>query len=118
MIMLKPVSAIAAVLFATALVAPTVSHAQDVPSATVSYADLNLSNAEGREALKNRIAGVAGQLCDVGASIHELALFEFTRTCRTSAIASAQPAYEAAVAAARRGSVTVLSGATLTVTAQ
>ena len=116
--MLKPVSAIAAVLFATALVAPTVSHAQDVPSATVSYADLNLSNAQGREALKNRIAGVAGQLCDVGASIHELALSEFTRTCTTSAIASAKPAYDAAVAAARRGSVTVLSGATLTVTAQ
>jgi hypothetical protein len=46
--MLKPLSAIAAVLLATALVTPTVSQAQDVPSASVSYADLNLANAKGR----------------------------------------------------------------------
>ena len=116
--MLKPLSAVAAVLLASALVTPTVSQAQEVPSATISYADLNLANAQARATLQGRIKSAASELCDVGATMHELALAQFTRTCRAGAIASAQPAYEAAVAAARRGTVTVLTGATVTVTAQ
>ncbi len=116
--MLKPLSAIAAVMFATALVAPTVSNAQEARTATISYADLNLADAQGREALTNRIAGAAGQVCDAGASQRELEMFQFTRTCRLGAIASAQPAYDAAIAASRRGTVTVLTGAALTVSAR
>ena len=116
--MLKPLSAIAAVMFATVLVTPTVSHAQEATSATVSYADLNLADAGGRAALTNRIAGAAGQVCATGASQRELELFQFSHSCRLGAIASARPAYDAAVAAARRGTVTVLTGAALTVTAQ
>jgi UrcA family protein len=116
--MLKPLSAIAAVLLATALVTPTVSLAQDVPSASVSYADLNLANAKGRATLQSRIKSAAAGLCDVGASLHELELAEFARTCRQSAIANAQPAYDAAVAAARRGTVTVLASTAISVTAQ
>lgn len=116
--MLKPLSAIAAVLFATALVAPTVSYAEDVPSATISYADLNLSNAKARHVLQSRIELAATSLCDFAAGQRELQLADMSRACRTSAIASAQPAFEAAVAAARRPSVTVLTGATLTVSAR
>ncbi len=116
--MLKPVSAIAAVLLASALLVPTVSHAEDARSATISYADLNLADVAGRATLASRIAGAASNLCDTDADQRELELFQFTRTCRLGAIANAQPAYDAAVAAARRGTVTVLSGATLSVTAQ
>jgi UrcA family protein len=117
--MLKPLSAIAAIMFATALVTPTVSNAQEAArTATVSYADLDLSDPQGREALTNRIEAGAGKVCDAGASLLELELFHFTRTCRVGAIASAKPAYDAAVAAARRGTVEVLTGATLSVTAQ
>jgi UrcA family protein len=116
--MMKPLSAIAAVLFSTALLTPTVSHADDARSATISYADLNLANDQGRSALQGRIATAAGQVCNVGASHREIALAQFSQRCRSDAIASAQPALDAAINAARRGTVTVLTGATLTVSAQ
>jgi UrcA family protein len=116
--MLKPVSAIAAVMLASALVLPTVSHAEEARSATIAFGDLNLSDPEARATLTSRIAGAAGQVCETGASQRELELFQFTHSCRAGAIASAQPAYAAAIAAARRGTVTVLSGATLSVTAR
>jgi hypothetical protein len=45
----------------------------------------------------------------------ELALARATNECRGDAIASAQPAYDAAVAAARRGTVIIGAGAALTV---
>ena len=116
--MIKSMSAIAAVLLATALVAPTVTQAEEVPSARVSYADLNLANADARETLQNRVQFAATSICDNGARSMELEQAQSARLCRTNAIASAQPALDAAFAAARRGTVTVLTGASLTVTAQ
>lgn len=116
--MLKPVSAIAAVMFATALLTPTVSQAEEARTASISYADLNLANQHGRSVLSILIAAAATQLCYNGALSRELEMAQIARSCRVDAIASAQPAYDAAVAAARRGTVTVLTGAALTVTAQ
>jgi UrcA family protein len=116
--MLKPISALAALASAVALVAPTVGHAQDVRSTAVSYADLNLADEQGQSALQSRIKGAAHQVCDTRASLLELEMAQFSRSCRLATIASAQPAYEAALAAAQRGTVTVLTGAALTITAQ
>jgi len=116
--MMKPLSAIAAVLVATAVVAPTVGQAQETSSARVSYADLNLANDVAQQTLRGRIKAAARTLCDARANPLELALVQQSATCFKGAIASAQPGYDAAVAAARRGSVTVLDGAALIVTAQ
>ena len=54
--MFKTVTAAAAVMMTAALVVPTVSHAQDVKSVKVSYADLNLASAPGEQKLQRRIA--------------------------------------------------------------
>lgn len=114
--MTKPILAIAAALLAGAVVAPTVSQAQDVSSARVSYADLNLGAAPGQKALQRRIGIAADTLCGVNTG-RENAIERAATACRTGAVASARPAFEAAVAAARRGSVTVLDAAALIVTA-
>ena len=116
--MLKTLPIIAAVLAAGALVTPTVSQAGQVRSTTVSYADLNLASKPGQDRLERRIAFAARTVCEIEDS-KEIALAQATNACRSEAVASAQPAFEAAVAAARRGSVTVIGGAAaLTVSAQ
>jgi UrcA family protein len=114
--MLKTISAVAAVTAASMLVVPTVSQASVSRSARVSYADLNLASPVGAQILERRIAGAAKFVCEIEDS-RELALANATNSCRSDAIAGAQPQYEAAVAAARHGSVTVLDGASLIVTA-
>lgn len=114
--MLKPALAAAAILVATALVAPTVSQAATTNSVRVTYADLNLASPAGRHSLERRIAYGARIVCEIEDS-RELALATATKVCRNDAIDGARPAYEAAVAAARRGTVEVLGSAALTVTA-
>ena len=116
--MMKPISALAAVLLATAVVVPTVSQAADGNSVRISYADLNLANSKGQQQLKGRIAFAARNLCDSGARSQQLELAQSESMCRNSAIASAQPAFDAAVAGTRRGTVTVLDAAALIVTAR
>jgi UrcA family protein len=115
--MLKTLPAFAALLAAGALVAPTVSEAAESNSVRVSYADLNLASDLGQNMLQRRITGAARVVCVIEDS-KELALASATNECRKDAVASAQLAYEAAVAAARRGTVTVLDGAALIITAQ
>ena len=115
--MLKYLPAIGALIVASALVVPTVSQAAPANSATVSYADLNLVTAAGRAALDGRIAAAARGVCEIEDS-RELALATVTNQCRSGAIASAQPAVDAAIAAVRRGSVTVMGAAALVVSAQ
>ena len=112
--MLKTISAVGALAAASALVVPTVSHAQEVNTMSVSYADLNLASQVGQYRLHNRITGAAKVVCVIEDS-RELALAAATKDCRNDAVASAQPAYDAAVAAARRGSVTVIGAASLIV---
>ena len=112
--MLKTVAALTALAAASVLVLPTVSQAEESNSVRVSYADLNLGSDAGQQMLQRRIAGAARTVCVIEDS-RELALASATRACRTDAIASAQPAYAAAVAAARHGTVTILGSAAITV---
>jgi len=114
--MLKPVLAVAAVVVASALVVPTVSQAAESHSVRVSYADLNLASDRGQQSLQRRMKYAAVTVCEIEDS-RELALAAATNACRSTAIADARPAYEAAVAAARRPSVEVVgTAAALTVT--
>lgn len=114
--MQKTITAFAAVLTATSLVLPTVSQAAESNSVRVTYADLNLASAPGQRILEHRIIRAAQIVCvyDPGKDV-DLAVE--THACRSDAIAGAQPAYAAAVNAARRGSVTVMDAASLIVTA-
>jgi UrcA family protein len=115
--MLKTITAFAAVFVASTLVLPTVSQAAESNSVRVTYADLNLASGSGQQILEHRIVYAAKIVCvyDDG---RDLDLATETNICRSDAVASAQPAYAAAVNAARRGSVTVLDAASLIVTAR
>ena len=115
--MLKTITAFAAVFVASTLVLPTVSQAAESNSVRVTYADLNLASGFGQQILEHRIVYAAKIVCvyDDG---RDLDLATETNICRSDAVASAQPAYAAAVNAARRGSVTVLDAASLIVTAR
>jgi UrcA family protein len=115
--MLKMLPALAAMTAAAALVVPTVSQAQDTRSERVTYADLDLASNVGQARLQTRIAFAAKSVCDAGAYT-DIAMMPIVRECRSDAIAGAQPAFKAAVAAAQdhRGTVTVLDSASLIVT--
>ena len=115
--MLKAIPAVGALLAASVLVLPTVSHAAAGTSVAVSYADLNLASVKAQGALQRRIAAAATEVCDFG-KFQDISRMGAASACHAGAIAGAQPAYDAAVAAARRGNVTVLGAATLLVTAQ
>ena len=116
--MLKTVTATAAVLFAAALVVPTVSQAEDVQSVKVSYADLDLATDVGQHKLGRRIDFAAETVCDLGEDNYQLKLALATQSCRNATIASVQPAYLAAIDGARRGTVTVGGAAALIVSAR
>jgi UrcA family protein len=115
--MLRAIPAFAAVLVAAAFVVPTVSQAAESNSVRVSYADLNLSSHAGQDALQRRIGFAARVVCEFEDS-RQLPLASATNLCRSDAIESARPAYEAAVASARRGTVIVGEAASLIVTAR
>ena len=108
--MLKPIAAFGALVIASALVVPTVSQAAASNSVRVSYADLNLASEQGQNSLVRRMAFAARTVCEVEDS-RELALAAATNSCRSDAIEAAQPQYEAAVRAARGGTVEVLGAA-------
>ena len=110
--MLKSILAAAAVIAASALVGPTVSQAATTNSYRVSYADLNLASDHGRQSLQRRIAFGARVVCEIEDS-RQLALATATSLCRNDALEGARPAYEAAVAAARRGTVEVLGASAI-----
>jgi UrcA family protein len=114
--MLKAVTAFAAVLVASSLVLPTVGQAAESNSVRVTYADLDLASDTGQRSLEHRIVRAAKIVCvyDDG---KDTDLTIETNACRSDAVASAQPAYAAAVNAARRGTVTVAGAASLIVTA-
>jgi UrcA family protein len=99
-------AATAAVVVAAALVVPTVSQAAESVSMRVSYADLNLTSAEGSQALQHRIAIAARVVCGYEESkLYDVVIA--TKACRSGAIEGARPAYEAALASARHGTVIV-----------
>jgi len=108
--MLKPLLVVAAVLAASAVVGPTVSQAAEPNSVRVSYADLNLASATGQHTLQRRIGFAAVVVCEIEDS-RDMALAAATHACRTTAVADARPAYDAAVGAARHPSVEVIGAA-------
>lgn len=114
--MSKTIRAIAAIAAAGALVVPTVSRAAESNSVRVPYADLNLASSSGQQALRARIAVAARIVCEFEDS-RQLDLAKATNLCRGDAVQRAEPAYEAAPAAARHPSVTVLEGASLLISA-
>jgi UrcA family protein len=105
--MLKTLSALAAVAAASVLVLPTVSQADEMNSVRVSYSDLDLATGVGQHTLQRRIAGAAREVCVIE-DRKDLEIAMATLECRNGAIAGAEPAYAAAVAAARHPSVTVV----------
>jgi len=112
--MFRMLSALASLAAASAVMVPTVSYAQDGTSVVVPYSDLNLASASGQDRLQRRIFYAAKNVCGDATYI---ALGSEALSCRTAAVASARPAYEAAVAeATRHGTVTVLGTASLIVT--
>jgi UrcA family protein len=115
--MLKPILACAAIVVAGALVVPTVSQAAPSNSVRVTYADLNLASEAGQQVLQGRITLAARTVCEIEDS-RELALATETNLCRADAVDRARPAYEAAVAAARHGIVTVGASAALIVSSK
>ena len=112
--MLKTVAALGALLAASALVVPTTSQAQSANTYRVSYADLNLASQNGQQVLQRRIAFGARVVCEIEDS-RELALAAATNFCRNDAIQAVQPAYEAAVNAARHGTVEVIGASAIIV---
>ncbi|MGN6058742.1 MAG: UrcA family protein [Sphingomicrobium sp.] len=117
--MSKIIAAAGALVVASALLLPTAGQAQDFNSANsvrVSYADLNLAYTPAQLTLQRRMKFAARTVCVIEDS-RELALSSATNICRTDALDRAWPAYQAAVAAARHGSVTVIGAASLVVSA-
>lgn len=107
--------AIAALAAAGTLVIPTVSQANELNSVSISYADLNLASEVGAQTLERRINVAASVVCGYQES-KQYDVVVATKVCRTGAIEGARPAYEAAVSAARHGTVTVGAAASLIVT--
>lgn len=71
------------------------------PSRTVSYADLDLSNSQGRATLANRINQAARAVCSTGSGDLRAQIEE--ARCTRAAKASAQPRAVAAAFAGSRG---------------
>jgi len=116
--MLKTATAFAALLAATAFVVPTVSQAQEVRSARVSYLDLDLASDIGQQSLQRRIFHAAESVCGIGAIRMDIKSAFLAADCRDDAVATAQPQFAAAVNAARHGTVTVGGAAALIITAR
>jgi len=113
--MLKTLPALAALAVASALVVPTVSQAAEQDSMRVSYADLNLASDGGQQNLEKRIAFAASVVC--GPAEHrDVPQVQLVGECRAATYNDAQPAFQTAVASARRGEVEIL-GAALIITA-
>jgi UrcA family protein len=112
--MTKTITAMSMLFVAWVLAAPAV-HAQDSASVRVPYLDLNLASDSGRDHLQLRITQAARIVCGVEDS-RELALWFSAHDCRRDAVARAKPAYDAAVAGAVHGTVSVLDTAALVVT--
>ena len=108
--MLKAVPVVAAALVASALIFPTVTQAAETNSVRVSYADLNLASDSGASTLHRRIVHAARVVCVMEDS-RDMRLQRATVACRNQAVSDAQPAFDAALAAARKPSVTILDTA-------
>lgn len=84
-----------AAAIAAALVSAVPAAADQAKSVEVSYADLNLSSATGRDTLDRRIARTADRICgvEIGRDVKKQAL---AKQCAREARESARPAIELA----------------------
>jgi UrcA family protein len=107
---------LAALTVATAARAapPIVVEGESQPTATVSYADLDLDTAAGRARLDSRIRRAAKSLC-LDEAVRDLADRLDQKACLSFAVASARPQIEQAVVMAGRspspGSKTIVVAA-------
>jgi UrcA family protein len=85
--------AIAAVAASTSAAAQPIVVEADVPTATISYADLNVASSAGRASLDRRIRQAAETLC-VDRNVRDVHRTSMGYTCVGHAIASAQPQIE------------------------
>ena len=121
--MLKALPALGAVVVASMLLIPTVSLAgtmnggadDEFASQVVPYLDLNLARETDIKKLQWRVHYAAEDVCG-GRPLPALQV-GVRAGCVRSAVASAKPAYERAIGAARRGTVTVSDATALIVTA-
>jgi UrcA family protein len=97
------ITGIAALTLAAAAPAapPIVVEGQQQPTATVSYADLDLGSAAGRARLDNRIRQAAKRLC-IDDRVRDLADRLDQKSCLSFAVASARPQIEQAIVTAGR----------------
>ena len=93
---------------------PIVVEGEAQPTATVSYADLDLGTAAGRSRLDSRIRRAAKHLC-LDEGVRDLADRLDQKSCLNFAVASARPQIEQAVVMAGRsplsGSKTIVVAA-------
>jgi len=83
------IAAVTVVSFAAGQVAAQAS-ADKPPTASVSYADLDLSRASGRGALQQRIEIAVQRVCPDRPAVHELRNLTVGAKCREAAWAGAQ----------------------------
>lgn len=66
-------------------------------SVSVSYSDLNLASAAGKEAFKGRIARAADKVCGAPSTPRDLVAGAHRKRCVVAALESAHPAVELAL---------------------
>lgn len=95
---MNTIKTIAAAFALTATIAaPAVSaQAATSSSASVSYADLNLSSEKGREVLDNRIERAVEKVC--GRTTGNIGMDKAVKDCQRTTIAAAQKSRDLAVA--------------------
>jgi UrcA family protein len=85
---------------------PIVVEGETQPTATISYADLDLGTAAGRARLDSRIRRAAKQLC-LDEGVRDLADRLNQKACLNFAVASARPQIEQAIVTAGRSPLPV-----------
>lgn len=93
-------AAAVAAFVAGTLLAPVSATAATFPTATVSYAGLNLASTQGRATLDRRVARAADRVCGVSYDERLMRAQVAARRCAADARDKARPALETAYRAA------------------
>jgi UrcA family protein len=106
--------AIAAFAASTSAAAQPIVVEADVPTATISYADLNVQSSAGRASLERRVRQAAESLC-VDRNVRDVHRTALGLTCVSHAIASANPQIQQIAA---NGTARDLATATIVISAK
>ncbi|WP_157218327.1 UrcA family protein [Flavisphingomonas formosensis] len=98
MIRIISAAAVAAAFVCSATIAPAM--AQDVPTRTVSFADLDLSQAGGQAELRHRIHRAALDMCG-NLDVRDLTMTREVTRCRTEASRSADSQFATIISKAK-----------------